>query len=142
LAEGKSYLKPGFVMKRLIGPLALRFGKIPTLTVTGRTSGRPRSLPIGRPVEVNGRRYLVSPRGETHWVRNLRAAGCGSLRSHGVTESFRAVEVEAEERDHAIAAYRAAAGKPVEPAFAKLPDATDHPTFRLDDAVVVSGPNG
>jgi deazaflavin-dependent oxidoreductase (nitroreductase family) len=138
LAEGKSYLKPGFVMKSLIGPLAMRSGKISVLTVAGRTSGRPRSLPIGKPVEVNGRRYLVSPRGETHWVRNLRAAGCGSLRAHGVTESFRAVEVEGEDRDRAIAAYRAAAGKPVEPAFAKLPDATDHPTFRLDDANVIS----
>ena len=142
MAEGKSYLNPGFVMKSLIGPLAMRSGKIPVLTVTGRTSGQPRSLPIGKPVELDGLRFLVSPRGETHWARNLRAAGCGTLRSHGVTESFRAVEVVGEERDRAIAAYRAAVGKQIEPAFARLPNASDHPTFRLDDAAVVSGPKG
>jgi hypothetical protein len=65
-------------------------------------------------------------------VRNLQAAGCGSLRTHGLTESFGAVEVDGEERDRAIAAYRAMAGKAIEPAFAKLPDAADHPTFRLE----------
>ena len=31
-------------------------------------------------MEIGGRRYLVAPRGETEWVRNLRAARGGELR--------------------------------------------------------------
>jgi deazaflavin-dependent oxidoreductase (nitroreductase family) len=134
----KTYLKPGFFMKSIVGPLAVRSGKVPVLTVIGRTSGKPRSVPIGMPVEVKGHRYLVSPRGDTHWVRNLRKAGCGRLRSHRITDAFLVVEVDGLERDRAIAAYRTKAGKMVEPAFVRLPDAEDHPTFRIDDANVLS----
>ena len=142
MSEPKSYLRPGFVMRRLVGPLAIRSGRLPVLTVTGRSSGLVRSVPIGKPVEVEGRRYLLSARGQTQWIRNLRAAGCGTLRVRGVTESFRAVEVEGAERDRAIAAYRAWLGKSVERGFKKLPNAADHPTFRLDDVAVVSAPKG
>jgi deazaflavin-dependent oxidoreductase (nitroreductase family) len=138
----KAYLEPGFVMKSLIGPLMMRTGRIPVLTVAGRTSGQPRSVPIGKPLDLEGRRYLLSARGQTHWIRNLRAAGCGTLRSRGVTESFRALEIEGEERDRVIAAYRALLGKRVEPAFVKLPNAADHPTFRLEDVAIVSAPKG
>jgi hypothetical protein len=60
------------------------------------------------------------------------------LRSHGLTESFLAVEVDGLERDRGIAAYRTQAGKMLEPAFAMLPDAEDHPTFRIDGANVIS----
>jgi deazaflavin-dependent oxidoreductase (nitroreductase family) len=142
MAERKPYLNPGFVMKSLVGPLMTRYGRTPVLTVTGRTSGQPRSVPIGAPAELDGRRYLLSGRGQTHWILNLRAAGCGTLRSHGVIESFRVVEVQGEERDRVIAAYRARYGKRVEPAFARLPDPNDHPTFRLEDVEVVSAPRG
>lgn len=55
------------------------FGKYPKypmylLTVRGRNRGQPRTVPIGI-LERNGRRYLASPYGIVHWVRNLRAAG-------------------------------------------------------------------
>ena len=142
MAEARPYLNPGFVMTSIIGPLAIRSGRIPVLTVGGRTSGKPRSVPIGAPIELDGHKYLVSGRGHTNWILNLRAAGCGTLRHRGVSESFRAVEVDGAERDRVIAAYRAGAGKMVEPAFAKLPDPADHPTFRLEDIAVVSGPGG
>ena len=133
----RTYLKPGFFLKSIVGPIVIRSGRFPVLTVVGRTSGRLRSVPIGPPVEVKGQRYLVSPRGETHWVCNLRKAGGGRLRSHGLTESFLVVEVDGMERDRAIAAYRTQAGKMLEPAFARLPDADDHPTFRLEDVKVI-----
>jgi deazaflavin-dependent oxidoreductase (nitroreductase family) len=142
MAEGKPYLKPGLVMKSVVGPLMVRTGRFPVLMVEGRTSGKPRSVPIGAPLELDGQRYLVSARGQTHWILNLRSAGCGTLRARGVTETFRAVEVEGEERDRVIAAYRAALGKQVEAAFAKLPNAANHPTFRLEDVAVVSAPTG
>jgi hypothetical protein len=38
-------------------------------------------------------RYLVAPRGNTEWVRNLRAAGHAELRLGRRTERFEAVEV-------------------------------------------------
>src|SRR6266571_10547 len=44
------------------------------LTVRGRTSGQPRTIPIVIH-EQNGKRYLASPYGIVDWVRNLRAAG-------------------------------------------------------------------
>jgi hypothetical protein len=57
-----------------------------------------------------------------------------------VTESFRAVEVLGDERDRVIATYRATYGKLFEKAFDKLPNAADHPTFRLEEMAVVSAP--
>ena len=49
------------------------------LAVKGRTSGQWRTTPVNLLIH-DGRRYLVAPRGETQWVRNLRAAGTGELR--------------------------------------------------------------
>src|SRR5439155_27117324 len=43
------------------------------LTVRGRKSGQPRTVPIVL-LERNGKRYLASPYGIVDWVRNLRAA--------------------------------------------------------------------
>jgi deazaflavin-dependent oxidoreductase (nitroreductase family) len=44
------------------------------LEVKGRKSGQPRRVPVNL-LELDGREYLVAPRGETEWVRNVRAAG-------------------------------------------------------------------
>lgn len=44
------------------------------LRVRGRTSGVPRQVVINL-LTVDGRDYLVSPRGNTQWARNVRAAG-------------------------------------------------------------------
>jgi deazaflavin-dependent oxidoreductase (nitroreductase family) len=49
------------------------------LQVRGRTSGQIRSVPVNL-LSIDGHDYLVAPRGETQWVRNLRAAGEGTLR--------------------------------------------------------------
>jgi deazaflavin-dependent oxidoreductase (nitroreductase family) len=43
------------------------------LEVTGRKSGQPRHTPVNL-LTLDGREYLVAPRGETEWVRNVRAA--------------------------------------------------------------------
>jgi deazaflavin-dependent oxidoreductase (nitroreductase family) len=63
-----------------------------TLAVRGRRSGEWRTVPVNL-LEHDGRRYLVAPRGETHWVRNLRAAGTGELRLGRRREIFTAREV-------------------------------------------------
>jgi deazaflavin-dependent oxidoreductase (nitroreductase family) len=62
------------------------------LRVRGRSSGEWRSTPVNV-LTLNGRRYLVSPRGRTQWVRNLRAAGTGQLVLGKKVEDFSAREV-------------------------------------------------
>jgi deazaflavin-dependent oxidoreductase (nitroreductase family) len=68
------------------------------LTVRGRASGLPRTTPVAL-CEYAGRRGIISPFGETDWVRNLRAAGRATL-----TTGRRAEEVSAVELDPAAAA--------------------------------------
>ena len=76
----------------------------------------------------SGARYLVSPRGETEWVRNLRAAGEADLGG----EQLRATEVPVAERAAILSAYQDVAGRAVASHFEALPDASDHPVFRIE----------
>ena len=62
------------------------------LAVRGRSSGQWRTTPVNV-MTIEGRRYLLAPRGHTQWVRNLRAAGGGELRVGHRTEAFTAREV-------------------------------------------------
>jgi deazaflavin-dependent oxidoreductase (nitroreductase family) len=63
-----------------------------TLAVRGRKSGEWRTVPVNL-LEHDGVRYLVAPRGETQWVRNLRASGTGELRLGSRRETFQAREI-------------------------------------------------
>ncbi len=123
--------------RRVAGPIWLRMGVTGVLEVRGRRSGRPVQVTLF-PVEVDGTRYLVSFGGVTYWVLNLRAAGGGELRRKGRAETFSAVEVDGAERERAIAAYLARLGPirrdrdPVKKDFDRLPNAADHPTFRVE----------
>jgi deazaflavin-dependent oxidoreductase (nitroreductase family) len=74
------------------------------LAVRGRTSGAWRTTPVNL-LEHDGRRYLVSARGEGQWVRNLRAAGTGELRVGQRTEAFRGSELSDEEKVPVLRAY-------------------------------------
>jgi deazaflavin-dependent oxidoreductase (nitroreductase family) len=74
------------------------------LAVRGRTSGAWRTTPVNL-LNHQGRRYLVSPRGEGQWVRNLRAAGTGELRVGRRTEAFRGRELTDEEKVPVLRAY-------------------------------------
>src|SRR3546814_1928404 len=47
------------------------------LEVVGRRSGEPRRTPVN-PLPLDGERYLLAPRGETEWVRNIRVTGTRS----------------------------------------------------------------
>ena len=114
-----------------MNPIFRRTGAFPIITQRGRRTGKVISTPINV-VEVGGTRYLVSPRGETGWSRNLRAVGDCSLRVKGREGRFRAVEVPPAERAPMIAAYLDKYGSQTRDQFEKLPDPIDHPTFRLD----------
>lgn len=118
----------------LVNPVVLRVGLFPALTVRGRRTGTPHTVPIGGPFEFEGARYLVSGRGNTSWARNLRAAGHAELRMHGRVEPFRAVEVIGSQRDRVIGAYRKALGRSVTAFFARIPNPGDHPVFRIEPA--------
>ena len=74
------------------------------LAVRGRSSGEWRTTPVNL-LELGGRRYLVSPRGEGQWVRNLRAAGEGQLRVGRKAEAFRARELDDGEKVPVLRAY-------------------------------------
>jgi len=74
------------------------------LAVRGRTSGEWRTTPVNL-LEHDGKRYLVAPRGEAQWVRNLRAAGSGQLRVGKRVEEFRARELDTDEKLPVLRAY-------------------------------------
>jgi deazaflavin-dependent oxidoreductase (nitroreductase family) len=63
------------------------------LEVEGRTSGQIRTVVVNV-LDVDGDTYLVAPRGTTQWVRNLRAAGVGTLRVGRRRQPFEAVELD------------------------------------------------
>jgi deazaflavin-dependent oxidoreductase (nitroreductase family) len=73
------YRKPGAVTRRALNPflvLAMRMGisvwGSRVLEVRGRTTGEPRRTPVNL-LTYEGREYLVSPRGDSQWARNVRA---------------------------------------------------------------------
>ncbi|MBA2718150.1 MAG: nitroreductase family deazaflavin-dependent oxidoreductase [Chloroflexi bacterium] len=67
------------------------------LTVRGRTSGAPRTTPIAI-IEFSGKRWIWSPWGDVHWVRNLRAAGQATVAVRGRKEGVAATELDADQR--------------------------------------------
>jgi deazaflavin-dependent oxidoreductase (nitroreductase family) len=75
------------------------------LRVRGRKSGEWRSTPVNL-LTHDDRRYLVAPRGETQWVRNLRAAGgSGELRLGRRVEKFHATEIADADKEDVLRAY-------------------------------------
>jgi deazaflavin-dependent oxidoreductase (nitroreductase family) len=110
-----------------------RFSGLPVLRVSGRRSRRGPDVNV-RPVEVGGSRYLVALLGETHWARNLRAAGTAELRERGARTTIRATEVAGAERSAAVARYleTSSYGPTIRLLTTRLPDPDDHPVFRIE----------
>ena len=88
-----------FLTRRGVSVLGSR-----VLAVRGRTSGEWRTTPVNL-LEYEGKRYLVAPRGEAQWVRNLRVAGTGQLRVGNKVEDFRARELGDDEKVPMLRAY-------------------------------------
>jgi deazaflavin-dependent oxidoreductase (nitroreductase family) len=74
------------------------------LSVQGRKSGEWRSTPVN-PLTYEGVTYLVSPRGQTQWVRNMRVSGGGQLRVGQRVESFTATELADGEKPPLLREY-------------------------------------
>lgn len=122
-----AYLKPPWFVTNVFNRIArlTGVGGSQTLIITRRSGGEQR-IPVVVPV-VDGVRYLVSTRGESQWVRNVRANPVIALGA----DRYRASEVPVELRAPIIAAYRPLAGKVVEGYWRELPDDADHPVFAL-----------
>src|SRR4051794_36374203 len=84
------------ISKRLLGA-GLPLGPNALITIRGRQSGLRRTTPLAI-IEFGGRRWVWSPWGDVHWVRNLRAAGGATITIHGKTEDVSATELDAAER--------------------------------------------
>jgi deazaflavin-dependent oxidoreductase (nitroreductase family) len=109
--SAKGFQEPGWftrnVFNRLVNGLmalgiSLQGSRI--LEVKGRKSGQWRSTPVNL-LEVDGTRYLVAPRGNTQWVRNMRVAGGGRLKLGRRTEDFKATEITGEPAVPLLRAY-------------------------------------
>ena len=74
------------------------------LQTRGRTTGRLRSTPVNV-VEVDGRRYLVAPRGRTQWVRNVEAGSTVVLKAGGRRATYRVRPLADAERPVVLRAY-------------------------------------
>ena len=74
------------------------------LQVRGRKSGKIFSTPIDL-LELNGKRYLVAPRGRTQWVRNAEAAGEIELKRGKLKQKFKLRALSGQEKLEVLKAY-------------------------------------
>jgi deazaflavin-dependent oxidoreductase (nitroreductase family) len=110
------------------------------LYVRGRTSGEWRTTPVN-PLRFEGASYLVAPRGQTQWVRNMRVAGGGELHIGRRIEKFTATELADADKPELLRAYLRAWKFEVGVFFDGIgPDASDeqllaiapgYPVFRI-----------
>ncbi|MEU8433130.1 nitroreductase/quinone reductase family protein [Streptomyces sp. NPDC029216] len=111
------------------------------LSVRGRTSGTMQRIPVN-PHTFEGAQYLVSARGHSQWVRNMRVAGGGELRVGRKVRAFTVTELtDPAEKAAVLRAYLEKWGWEVNRFFqgvtAKSTDAElraaagDHPVFRI-----------
>ncbi len=79
------YIKPDWFTKTVFNPFVALMTRAGVsvwgsrvLRVRGRKSGEMRSSPVNL-LTFEGKRYLVAPRGQTQWVRNIRVTHEGEL---------------------------------------------------------------
>ncbi|ARQ70909.1 nitroreductase family deazaflavin-dependent oxidoreductase [Streptomyces marincola] len=139
--------RPGRITRRVVNPLiafltrrGLSVWGSRMLAVRGRTTGEWRTTPVNL-LTVDGRHYLVAPRGHVQWTRNMRAAGGGRLLLGKTSQDFVAEEVPDEEKPALLRAYlkrwKAEVGVffrgvgPDSPEEDLRRIAPDHPVFRI-----------
>jgi deazaflavin-dependent oxidoreductase (nitroreductase family) len=125
------YLKPSFWYSRIANPLLMALGAVPILGTQGRRSGEWHRVPVNV-LELDGRRYILAPRGDTHWARNLMAHPEAELRHRGTTERLQAIPVPEGAKQPLITAYLERWGNPARGQFQQLPEPSAHPVFRLE----------
>lgn len=145
--SSSSYREPGWLTRHLLNravAAATRAGfsvwGSRELRVRGRKSGEWRSTPVNL-LALRDEHYLVAPRGETQWVRNLRVAGGGELRLGRRSEPFAATELLDENKAEILRAYlrrwKVEVGAFFDHVAPDAPEAEirriapEHPVFRL-----------
>jgi deazaflavin-dependent oxidoreductase (nitroreductase family) len=143
------FQRPGWFTKHVFNPavagltrLGISLAGSRVLEVRGRKTGEWRRTPVN-PLDFEGARYLVAPRGSTQWVKNLRANPAGRLQVGRRTEQFTAVEVPDVEKEPLLRAYLERWKWEVGAFFGGVgPDSTveeltriapDHPVFRVEE---------
>ncbi len=125
-----AYLKPSWFTKKLSSMMAAS-NIAERLTVPRRVSGGHQEVAVTT-VVVDGARYVLSTRGESQWVKNVRANPNVTLTIKGESTAYTATEVPVGERAPIIAAFNPQFGKVIVGRyFVKLPDAAYHPAFAL-----------
>lgn len=120
------------------------------LETKGRKSGVPRRTPVNLLI-LDGEEYLVAPRGETQWVRNVRADGGHLTLILGRTRQERiGQELDSDSAVPVLRAYlkrwKAEVGVFFDGVSAESPEAdvrqaaTKHPVFRLAPSGAPTGP--
>ncbi len=110
--DANRYLEPGWFTEHVFNRGVRRLTKMGLsvwgsreLRVRGRKSGEWRTTAVNL-LTIDGVEYLVAPRGQAQWVRNLRAAqGQGELRLGRRIEAFAAVEVADGDKVEILRAY-------------------------------------
>ncbi|GGX02051.1 nitroreductase family deazaflavin-dependent oxidoreductase [Streptomyces lomondensis] len=110
------------------------------LAVRGRKSGQWRTTPVNL-LTLDGRQYLVAPRGHVQWTHNMRAAGGGELHLGKHVDTFSATEVADDDKAPILRAYlkrwKAEVGVFFNGVGPDSPDAElrriapDHPVFEI-----------
>ena len=105
------YRRPDWFTKHVFNPavqaltrLGISVAGSRVLEVAGRKTGAPRRTPVNL-LELEGELYLVSPRGNTQWARNLRVAGSGRLLVGRRSEAFAATELGDDDKLPVLRAY-------------------------------------
>jgi deazaflavin-dependent oxidoreductase (nitroreductase family) len=104
------YLEPGRVtrmsnkMVQQLTKLGVSVWGSRVLMVRGRKSGEVREVPVNL-LPFEGKQFLVAPRGETQWVRNLRLAGEGQLRVGNRVQTFTYRELADDEKPAVLRSY-------------------------------------
>lgn len=141
------FQEPGWFTKHVFNPLVAGLTRLGislagsrVLEVKGRKSGEWRQTPVN-PLSFEGNRYLVAPRGNTQWVRNLRVSGEGRLIGGRRAEDFTATELPDEQKPALLRAYlkkwKWEVGAFFDGVGADAPEAelrriaADHPVFRI-----------
>ena len=142
------FKQPGWFTKHVFNPLVAGLTRLGlpiagsrVLEVQGRKSGEWRKTPVN-PLEFEGGRYLVAPRGQTEWVKNIRVSGRGRLAGRSGVEEFTATEVADEDKPALLRAYLKKWKWEVGQFFDGVgPESSDeelraiapkHPAFRID----------
>lgn len=89
---------------RTLAEVGISIAGTTAIRVRGRTTGKLRGVVVNL-MNIDGRQYLVSPRGETQWARNARAAGELAVGPRWRSRTVRIVEVPDEQKPDLLEAY-------------------------------------